>query len=177
METGSQHPEPFGSSGGRPQGGAASDAKEKATELTRTARERALSTLDQQKEQLCGLLERVAETTQDDRLGGYASDYARRGAEFLRRRSTDEILHSVQRSFRSRPGVVLSACFVAGVAFARLVKGSMGDGRSAGGTRFEQERRFDAGRWRDRGYGESGYEEGSFAGPESAPEPWRGGEP
>jgi hypothetical protein len=163
METGTHHPDPFRGT----QGGTTGEAKEKAKQLTRAARDRALSTLDQQKDQLCGLLERVADNVGDDRNGGYASDYARRGAEFLRRQSADEIFHSVRRGVRSRPGLVLSACFVAGLAFARLMKGSMGDGRFGARGSFD-ERRFDAGRWRsDQGYGESGYDEGSWAGPDA----------
>ncbi len=178
METGTQHPEPFS---GRPQGGATGEAKEKAEELTRTTRDRALSTLDRQKEQVSGLLERVADAVQDDRLGGYASEYARRGAELLRRQSADELFRSVRRGFRSRPGVVLSACFVAGLAFARLMKGSTGNAwgeRSGFGGQ-----RFDAARWRDRGYGESRYTESGYgedfgAAPEpTRAEPWREGEP
>jgi hypothetical protein len=128
METGTQNPQPFG--GRSP--GTTGDTKEKAKELTHTARERALSTLDQQKAQLSNLLERVADTTRDDRLGAYASDYARRGAEFLRRQSADELFRSARQEFRSRPGLVLSACFVAGLALARLAKGSAGRGRSFG---------------------------------------------
>jgi hypothetical protein len=128
METGTQNPQPFG--GRSP--GTTGDAKEKAKELTHTARDRALSTLDQQKAQLSSLLERVADTTRDDRLGAYASDYARRGAEFLRRRSADELLRSARQEFRSRPGLVLSACFVAGLALARLAKGSAAGDRSYG---------------------------------------------
>jgi hypothetical protein len=106
--------------------GTTDEAKEKAKHLTRTARERALSTLEQQKGQLSSLLERVADAAGDDRLGGYASEYARRAAELLRGRSADEIFQSLRRNVRSRPGLVLSASFVAGLAFARLMKGSMG---------------------------------------------------
>lgn len=127
MEAGTHRPDPFRS--GTQQPDPTIRAKEDAKQLTRTARERALSALDQQKEQLSGLLERVADTTRDDRLGAYASEYARRGAEFLRRQSADEIFQSVRRGARSRPGVVLSACFVAGLALARFLKGSQrGDG-------------------------------------------------
>jgi hypothetical protein len=134
--TGTFQPEPFG--GGR-QSGTTDDTKEKAKELTRTARDRAFSAVEQQKTQLSGLLERVAETVQDDRLGGYAADYARRGAELLRRQSADELFQSVRRGFRARPGLVLSACFVAGLALARLAKGGAGGGRHDG-ARFESER-------------------------------------
>ena len=153
MEPGTHHPDPI-----RMPSSTTGEAKEKAKELTRTARDRALSTLDQQKGQLSGLLDRVADTIQDDRLGGFASEYARRGAELLRRQSADEIFHSVRRGVRSRPGVVLSACFIAGLAFARLMKGSTSEGGWG-----DRERQFDSGRY---GGGESGYGEGSFAGPD-----------
>lgn len=167
METGTH--DPFGS--GKTTSG---EAKEKAKELSRTARERAMSAVGQGKEQVCSVLERAADSMQDDRLGSYASDYARRGAEFLRRQSPDELLDSARRTLRARPGLVLSACFVAGLAFARLVKGAASDGDEAryGG------RRFDEGRWREPGYGESGYREGSWAAPDrTSGEPWREGQP
>jgi hypothetical protein len=163
METGTHHPDPI-----RTPSATTGEAKEKAAELTRTARDRALSTLDQQKSQLGGLLERIADTIKDDRLGGFASEYARRGAELLHRRSADDIFRSVRSGIRSRPGVVLSACFVAGLAFARLMKGSASEGGWGDRERFD-EGRFDAGRWQERGYGESGdggYGEGSIAGPD-----------
>lgn len=128
METGTHGSEPYGSGTQHTTG----EAKEKAKELGRTARERALSVVDQQKDQVSGLLDRVADSMQDDRIGGYASDYARRGAEYLRRQSADELLDSVRRGFRTRPGLVLSACFVAGLAFARLVKGTASDGHDDG---------------------------------------------
>jgi hypothetical protein len=158
METGTHHPAAFG---GRTDTGATGEAQRKAKELTRTARDRALSSLDQQKGQVSALLERVADTIEDDRLGAYASDYARRGADLLRRSSAQELLDSVRRGLRSRPGLTLSACFVAGLAFARLMKGSMGDG---GGARFD-EGEYSAGRrFAESGYpGESGYREGSWA--------------
>ncbi len=159
MEIGTHHPDPYGHG---MESGAAGEAKEKAKELTRTARDRALSVLEEQKGQLSGLLDRMADAMHDDRLGGYASEYARRGAELLRRQSADELFRSVRRGVRSRPGVLLSACFVAGLAFARLMKGSMGDG---GRGRLD-EGRFDSGRWAERGYGESGHREGSWSSPE-----------
>jgi hypothetical protein len=139
METGTQHGDPFASrSSGSP---ATEDAKQKATELTQTARQRALSTLDGQKEQLSGLLDRVAETAEGDRLGGYASDYARRGAEYLRRHSADEIVGSVRDGIRSRPGLLLSACFVAGLVVARMLR------RDDGAA--DQDWRGDRGAWRE----------------------------
>jgi hypothetical protein len=119
METGTH--QPFGT-----QRSSTDDVKDKAKHLTRTARERALSTLDQQKGQLGDVLERMADASRDDRLGGWVSDYARRGAELLRNRSAGEILESVRRNVRSRPALLLSASFVAGLAFARLMKGSAG---------------------------------------------------
>jgi hypothetical protein len=151
METGTH--DPFG--GGQTTTG---EAKEKARELTRTTRERAMSAVGQGKDQLCGVLERAADSMDDDRFGRYASDYARRGAEFLRRRSPDELLDSARRTLRSRPGVVLSACFVAGLAFARFVKGAASDGDEG---RYDG-RRFDEGRWREPETGESGRREGSW---------------
>jgi hypothetical protein len=173
METGTHHPDPFG---GARQGHATGEAKEKAKELTRTARDRALSTLDEQKAHLSGVLERVADSVKDDRFGAYASDYARRGAELLRQRSADDMFRSVRHGLRSRPGLVLSACFVAGLAFARLMKGSMDERRwEEGGP---GERRFDAGRWSEPEYGESGYAEGSWARSDVArDDPRRGDEP
>jgi hypothetical protein len=146
METGTHDPRPHGSGTQHTTG----EAKEKAKELGRTARERALSVVDQQKDQVSGLLDRVADSMQDDRIGGYASQYARRGAELLRRQSADELFDSMRRGLRARPGLVLSACFVAGLAFARLVKGT-----ASGGP-------HDDGRWSERGYGERASAESSW---------------
>jgi hypothetical protein len=169
MEIGTHPPERSGGSSG-----STGEAKERARELTRTARERALSTLDERKGELSRLLDRMAETMQEDQIGAYASEYARRGADFLRRQSTDEIFRSVRRGVRSRPGLLLGTCFVAGLAFARLMKGSMSDGGWGGGERYDEER-FDSGRWSERGYGESGYREGSWSGPGAAdPRPSEG---
>jgi hypothetical protein len=120
MEPGSQHLDP--SARGNGGANAGEEMKEKASQLTRTARERAMSAVDQQKDQVSGLLERVADTVAGDRLGGYAADYARRGADYLRRTSADELYWSVRSGLRSRPGVLLSACFVAGVAIARVMR-------------------------------------------------------
>jgi hypothetical protein len=128
--------------------------KEKASQLTHTARERAMSTLDGQKEQLCGLLERVADTMADDRLGGYGADYARRGAQYLRRTSSREIVASVRDGLRARPGVLLSACFVAGLAVARLMRGAAEDGdrwRGEDAWRGGEGWRGDEGGWSEAG--------------------------
>jgi hypothetical protein len=171
METGTHHPEPRGAR----QGQSTEEAKQKAKELTRTARERALSTLDAQRTQLGSVLERVADSIQDDRIGAYAADYARRGAAVLRERSAEEIFGSIRAGLRSRPGLVLSACFVAGLAFARIAKGSIAGGRDGGEL---GERRFDAGRWSEPGYGESGYAEGTWGTPgPTAEDAARGGTP
>jgi hypothetical protein len=138
METGMQGRAPFEQRGA--DGGKASEVKQKASDLTQNARARAMSALDGQKSQVSGLLDRLADSVQDDRMGSYAAGYARRGAEFLRGRSADEIVSTVGRELRSRPGVLLSAAFVAGIAIARLVKG----GSDSGGWREPE-----AG-WRDR---------------------------
>jgi hypothetical protein len=133
METGMHGREPYGriTSSDR-----ASEVKQKASDLGQTARSKAMSALDERKAELSGLLERIADSVQDDRIGGYAAGYARRGAELLRGRSSDEIVSTLRRELRSRPGVLLSAAFVAGVAIARVIKGgSEADGR-------EQRRRW-----------------------------------
>jgi hypothetical protein len=166
MEIGTQY-------GGRD--GATAEAKDKARQLQRTARDRAMATLGDRKDQLSGLLDRMADTMQDDALGGYASEYARRGAELLRRQSADDLFRSVRQGVRSRPGVLLGACFVAGLAFARLMKGSASDGEWGGERRADG--RFDAERWGDRGYGGSGYREGSWAQRGAGEPPLREGEP
>jgi hypothetical protein len=149
MEPGTQDRDPFARKSG---GESTEQLKEKASELTHTARQRAFSALEQQKSQLCGLLDRVADSVQDDPLGEYASEYARRGAQFLRSRPSDELARSFQRELRARPGLALSAAFVVGLAFARLVKGAGGDGMGEPGTRARWA--SGDGEWRERGYGE-----------------------
>ncbi len=130
MEIGSQDQGLFGK--GSPGSTDTGELKEKATQLTHTARQRAMSTIDRQKEQLGNLLDRVAQSAEGDRLGGYAADYARRGAEYLRRHSADEMLGQLRTGIRARPGLLLSACFVAGLAVARMMKREPGR-RSWGG--------------------------------------------
>jgi hypothetical protein len=154
METGTEHgaPYPHGTAG-------AEQVKAKASELTQTARRRAMTTLDQQKTQVCDLLDRVAENIEDDRIGRHAAEYARRGSSYLRGRSADEIFDSVRAELRARPGVLLSACFVAGLAIARVMRGAGDrDGERAQGAWREDE----ASRWPQ--------------GPHGQP-PWRGDEP
>jgi hypothetical protein len=136
----------IGTHGGSPYQRGTSDTtqqvKEKATELTRSARERAVSTVDQQKEQVCEVLERVAKTMEEDRLGGYVAGFARRGADYLRHHSTDELLSSARAGIRSRPGLMLSACFVAGLAIARVMRsGASDDGDEWRGERFADDLR------------------------------------
>jgi hypothetical protein len=149
MDPGTQDRDPFARKSG---GESTEQLKEKASELTHTARQRAFSALEQQKSQLCGLLDHVADSVQDDPLGGYAAEYARRGAQFLRSRPSAELARSFQRELRARPGLALSAAFVVGLAFARLVKGAGGDGM---GERSARARWASGeGEWRERGYGE-----------------------
>lgn len=120
MEIGSQDQGLFGK--GSPGSTDAGELKEKATQLTHSARQRAMSTIDRQKDQVGDLLDRVARSAEGDRFGGYAADYARRGAEYLRRHSADEMFDHLRAGIRARPGLLLSACFVAGLAVARLMK-------------------------------------------------------
>jgi hypothetical protein len=102
--------------------GAGEQMKERATELTHRARGRAMETIDQRKGELSGLLERVADTIQEDRLGAYAADIARRGAGLLRGRSADELLSSARSELTTRPAAFLSLSFLAGFAIARLAR-------------------------------------------------------
>lgn len=132
-------------------------AKEKAKDLGRGARDRALSSVDREKDHVSGLLDRVADSMRDDRIGGYASDYVRRGADWLRGTSSNDLLHSIQRGFRSRPGVVLAAAFASGLVLARVLKGATEDGGSPGD--WERERAYRAGAYRETPYGETTYGE------------------
>jgi hypothetical protein len=111
--------------GTSPYGGSTGDGselKDKAAALGQTARSRMAQTLDGQKGELSSLLEKVAENIQDDRFGAYAADYVRRGAEFLKGRSTDDILSSVMTQARTRPSLLVGASFLAGFAIARLAR-------------------------------------------------------
>lgn len=131
METGTQHGEPYPrSTASSAETGGSEEMKAKASELTHSARQRAMSTLDEQKAQVCTLLDRTADTIQDDRVGRYAAEYARRGAQYLRTRSADELVSSFRSELRARPGLLLSACFVAGLAIARVVRGSRDENAS-----------------------------------------------
>ena len=116
------------------------ELKEKATQLTHTARQRAMSTIDQQKDQIGSLLDRLAQSAEGDRFGGYAADFARRGADYLRRHSAEELFDNLRSGIRARPGLLLGACFVGGLAIARVMKG----GDSGGGYQTRSNGRWDA---------------------------------
>jgi hypothetical protein len=115
--------DPFG---GRPegtgQGARAEEVKQRASEVTRKARGRAMDRIDVQKGELSGLLDRLADTMEQDRLGAYAADFARRGAELLRGRSADELVSSARSELTGRPAAFLSLSFLAGFALARLAR-------------------------------------------------------
>lgn len=98
------------------------EMREKASELSHSARRKATERLDSQKGQITSLLDKVAETIKDDKLGGYAADYVRKGAELLRGRSTDELITSAGAQLRSRPAALVGAAFLAGFAVARMAR-------------------------------------------------------
>lgn len=98
------------------------ELKGKAGQLGRTARDRAMGTLDQNKDQVCGALEKLADALEDDKIGRFAADYARRGAEYLRHQSSNDLLTLARTELRQRPGMLLGACFVAGLAFSRMLR-------------------------------------------------------
>jgi hypothetical protein len=101
---------------------AGEEVRREASEVTRTARDRAASSVDEQKQRVSDLLDRLAETAESDRIGRYAAEYARRGAEYLRQRSARDLFASARSQLKSHPEVMLSACFVAGLALARFMK-------------------------------------------------------
>ena len=99
------------------------ELKDKAQQLTDTARGKAMNALDSNKDQIVSAIEKMADSMKDDPYGRYAAQYARRGADYLRDHSADELITSVRGELRDRPVVVLGACFLAGLAFSRLMKG------------------------------------------------------
>lgn len=123
MESRTMGTDPFT---GRPEGDGhaarAEEVKQRATDVTRRARSRAMERLDAQKGELSGLLDRVADTMEQDRMGAYAADFARRGAELLRGRSANELFSSARAEITNRPGAFLSLSFLAGFALARLAR-------------------------------------------------------
>lgn len=98
------------------------ELKDKAQQLTESARGKAMTALDSNKDQICVAIEKVAEAMQDDPYGRYAAQYVRRGADYLRAHSADEMLSSMRGGMRERPVAILGACFLAGLAFSRMLK-------------------------------------------------------
>jgi hypothetical protein len=98
------------------------ELKDKATELTSRASGKAAQELDARKEELCSMLEKMASAVEDERFGSYAADWVRRGASYLRSHDTRELFSSAGERARSNPAAVLGASFVAGLAFARLLR-------------------------------------------------------
>jgi hypothetical protein len=103
-------------------GGTQDELKEKATKLTQTARGRAMGALEQQKGQLSSLLDKVAQSVEGDKVGGYVADLAHRGSDYLRGHSADEIFSSASSGVRSRPAALVGASFLVGFAAARLFR-------------------------------------------------------
>jgi hypothetical protein len=98
------------------------ELKEKASHLTQTARGRAMGALDQQKEQVCSMLEKVAQNVEGDKVGGYVADFARRGSEYLKAHSADEIISTATAQLKGRPVAFIGASFLGGFAIARLFR-------------------------------------------------------
>jgi hypothetical protein len=97
--------------------------EDKARELSATVRGRAMTALDSNKDQISGAIEKMADAVEGERFGKYTAQYARRGAEYLRSHSAEDMLSSARGELRERPLVVLGACFLAGLAFSRVLKG------------------------------------------------------
>lgn len=100
----------------------ADELKEKASHLTQTARGRAMSALDQQKGQVCSMLDKVAQNVEDEKVGGYVADFARRGSEYLKNHSADEIFSSATTQLKGRPAALIGPSFLVGFALARLFR-------------------------------------------------------
>jgi hypothetical protein len=112
----------FGDRGAEPQ---VDTMKDKATLAGRNVRDRAIEMLDGRKDEVCGLIEQLANTMERDRVGRFASTYVRRGSEYLRHHSAEQILSSARGAtggLRERPAMLLGACFVGGLALARLMR-------------------------------------------------------
>jgi hypothetical protein len=112
----------FGTSTSGAGTGQGQEMKEKATQLSHTARRKATERLDSQKGQISSLLDKVADTMEGDQLGGYAAEYVRKGAELLRGRSTDELLSTAGTQLRTHPAALVGAAFLAGFAIARMAR-------------------------------------------------------
>lgn len=99
------------------------ELKDKAQELSAAARGRAMTALDSNKVHISGAIAKMADALEDDPYGKYAAQYARRGADYLRGHSAEDMLASAREELRERPLFVLGACFVAGLALSRVLKG------------------------------------------------------
>lgn len=98
------------------------ELRDKASHLTQTARGRAMNALDQQKEQVCSMLEKVAQNVEGEKVGGYVADFARRSSEYLKAHSADEILSSARTQLKGRPAALIGASLLGGFAVARLFR-------------------------------------------------------
>jgi hypothetical protein len=102
--------------------GDAEELRDKASQLTTKASSRAAQELDSRKEEICSMLEKMARAVEDERFGSYAADWVRRGASYLRSHDSRELFSTAGERARSNPAAVLGASFVAGLAFARLLR-------------------------------------------------------
>lgn len=109
-------------SAGTPGGGA---VRSQVSAMKDQAQHRAIGALDDGKNQICEALEKIASALDDDggsRFGGYAADYARRGCEYLRGRSADELWRSASEGMRARPAALVGISLLGGFAFARMLR-------------------------------------------------------
>jgi hypothetical protein len=88
------------------------------------AQNRAMGALDDGKNQVCEALERIAGALDEsnNRFGGIAADYARRGCDFLRGRSANELWSSASDGIRTRPAALVGVSLIGGFALARLLR-------------------------------------------------------
>jgi hypothetical protein len=88
------------------------------------AQSKAIGALDDGKNQVCEALDKIAVALDEsgNRFGGIAADYARRGGEFLRTRSANELWSSAGYGIRSRPAALVGVSLLGGFALARLMR-------------------------------------------------------
>jgi hypothetical protein len=97
---------------------------QQVSQMKDQARSRAVDTIEEGKDKLCEALDQIASALDqgNNRVGGIAADYARRGCEYLRGRSANELWSTAGQTVRGRPGALVAASFLGGFAISRLLR-------------------------------------------------------
>lgn len=105
--------------------------KEKASEFSGNLRSKVFEKVDQQKDQLCSSLDRLADSIEEAgkdmdapeaKVASRAAGFLRSAEGLIKDRSSDEIFNRAVSELRNRPGALIAGAFVLGFIGTRFMK-------------------------------------------------------